>query len=188
VGSWVRSSKHPGGGISGLGFGMFRQLLMRSLTASPDVCFRHGCNRHWLLVSRYSVDELWHVPHFEKMTYDNPQVGVQLVRSQRNTSMAWQCLPPASTALPPTCSNAGQVTNLACTVSVTDLAARPHIPGNVPSHRRPAVCGRGQGGAGLPAQRHDITCRRGVLSRGGGVGGASCDGDTDTVVQCTTVN
>jgi uncharacterized protein YyaL (SSP411 family) len=23
---------------------------------------------------RYSVDELWHVPHFEKMTYDNPQL------------------------------------------------------------------------------------------------------------------
>lgn len=23
---------------------------------------------------RYSVDEYWHVPHFEKMLYDNPQV------------------------------------------------------------------------------------------------------------------
>ncbi len=24
---------------------------------------------------RYSVDELWHVPHFEKMLYDNPQLA-----------------------------------------------------------------------------------------------------------------
>lgn len=24
---------------------------------------------------RYSVDELWHVPHFEKMLYDNPQIA-----------------------------------------------------------------------------------------------------------------
>ena len=23
---------------------------------------------------RYSVDEFWHVPHFEKMLYDNPQL------------------------------------------------------------------------------------------------------------------
>ena len=23
---------------------------------------------------RYSVDDLWHVPHFEKMLYDNPQL------------------------------------------------------------------------------------------------------------------
>ena len=25
---------------------------------------------------RYSVDELWHVPHFEKMLYDNPQIAI----------------------------------------------------------------------------------------------------------------
>ena len=25
---------------------------------------------------RYSVDELWHVPHFEKMLYDNPQLAL----------------------------------------------------------------------------------------------------------------
>ena len=24
---------------------------------------------------RYSVDEHWHVPHFEKMLYDNPQLA-----------------------------------------------------------------------------------------------------------------
>lgn len=24
---------------------------------------------------RYSVDERWHVPHFEKMLYDNPQLA-----------------------------------------------------------------------------------------------------------------
>ena len=24
---------------------------------------------------RYSVDEFWHVPHFEKMLYDNPQLA-----------------------------------------------------------------------------------------------------------------
>lgn len=24
---------------------------------------------------RYSVDELWHVPHFEKMLYDHPQLA-----------------------------------------------------------------------------------------------------------------
>lgn len=24
---------------------------------------------------RYSVDEYWHVPHFEKMLYDNPQLA-----------------------------------------------------------------------------------------------------------------
>jgi uncharacterized protein YyaL (SSP411 family) len=28
--------------------------------------------------SRYSVDEHWHVPHFEKMTYDNGQLGATL--------------------------------------------------------------------------------------------------------------
>lgn len=25
---------------------------------------------------RYSVDECWHVPHFEKMLYDNPQIAL----------------------------------------------------------------------------------------------------------------
>jgi uncharacterized protein YyaL (SSP411 family) len=29
--------------------------------------------------SRYSVDEFWHVPHFEKMLYDNAQLGVTLL-------------------------------------------------------------------------------------------------------------
>ena len=24
---------------------------------------------------RYSVDEFWHIPHFEKMLYDNPQLA-----------------------------------------------------------------------------------------------------------------
>lgn len=30
---------------------------------------------------RYSVDEHWHVPHFEKMLYDNPQVATTYINA-----------------------------------------------------------------------------------------------------------
>jgi uncharacterized protein YyaL (SSP411 family) len=39
--------------------------------------------------ARYSVDEKWHVPHFEKMLYDNAQLAGTFAR-------AWQALPEAS--------------------------------------------------------------------------------------------
>ncbi len=39
--------------------------------------------------ARYSVDEKWHVPHFEKMLYDNAQLASTFAR-------AWQALPEAS--------------------------------------------------------------------------------------------
>ena len=39
--------------------------------------------------SRYSVDEKWHVPHFEKMLYDNAQLAGTYAR-------AWQALPEAT--------------------------------------------------------------------------------------------
>ena len=38
--------------------------------------------------ARYSVDEKWHVPHFEKMLYDNAQLAGTFAR-------AWQALPEA---------------------------------------------------------------------------------------------
>jgi len=38
--------------------------------------------------SRYSVDEKWHIPHFEKMLYDNAQLAGTFAR-------AWQALPEA---------------------------------------------------------------------------------------------
>ena len=38
--------------------------------------------------ARYSVDEKWHVPHFEKMLYDNAQLAGTYAR-------AWQALPEA---------------------------------------------------------------------------------------------
>ena len=41
--------------------------------------------------ARYSVDEKWHVPHFEKMLYDNAQLASTFAR-------AWQALPEASTS------------------------------------------------------------------------------------------
>jgi uncharacterized protein YyaL (SSP411 family) len=41
--------------------------------------------------ARYSVDEKWHVPHFEKMLYDNAQLAGTFAR-------AWQALPEASTS------------------------------------------------------------------------------------------
>ena len=34
---------------------------------------------------RYSVDALWHVPHFEKMLYDQAQIAVSLVEAWQNT-------------------------------------------------------------------------------------------------------
>lgn len=34
---------------------------------------------------RYSVDEFWHVPHFEKMLYDNPQLAVTYLDAFRLT-------------------------------------------------------------------------------------------------------
>ncbi|KAI3426373.1 hypothetical protein D9Q98_008745 [Chlorella vulgaris] len=43
---------------------------------------------------RYSVDELWHVPHFEKMLYDNPQLACtylaafQVTRDQQYATVA----------------------------------------------------------------------------------------------------
>ena len=39
--------------------------------------------------ARYSVDEKWHVPHFEKMLYDNAQLAGTYAR-------AWQALPTAA--------------------------------------------------------------------------------------------
>ena len=39
--------------------------------------------------ARYSVDEKWHVPHFEKMLYDNAQLAGTFAR-------AWQALPEAA--------------------------------------------------------------------------------------------
>jgi uncharacterized protein YyaL (SSP411 family) len=41
--------------------------------------------------ARYSVDEKWHVPHFEKMLYDNAQLACTYARS-------WQALPEAPAA------------------------------------------------------------------------------------------
>ena len=38
--------------------------------------------------ARYSVDEKWHIPHFEKMLYDNAQLAGTFAR-------AWQALPEA---------------------------------------------------------------------------------------------
>lgn len=34
---------------------------------------------------RYSVDELWHVPHFEKMLYDNPQIALAYLHMYQYT-------------------------------------------------------------------------------------------------------
>src|SRR5690606_41536135 len=36
--------------------------------------------------SRYSVDAAWHVPHFEKMLYDNAQLVSLYSRSEEHTS------------------------------------------------------------------------------------------------------
>ncbi|GIL83536.1 hypothetical protein Vretimale_10352 [Volvox reticuliferus] len=48
-----------------------RSMALHSLTAmaSGGMYDQLGGGFH-----RYSVDELWHVPHFEKMLYDNPQL------------------------------------------------------------------------------------------------------------------
>jgi uncharacterized protein YyaL (SSP411 family) len=36
---------------------------------------------------RYSVDEQWHVPHFEKMLYDQAQIAVNLLETQQATGL-----------------------------------------------------------------------------------------------------
>ena len=47
--------------------------------------------------ARYSVDEKWHIPHFEKMLYDNAQLAGTFAR-------AWQALPAAPRATGWPCS------------------------------------------------------------------------------------
>ncbi|TSA33389.1 MAG: thioredoxin domain-containing protein [Verrucomicrobiaceae bacterium] len=57
-----------------------RQMALTTLRAmsSGGMCDQLGGGFH-----RYSVDEFWHVPHFEKMLYDQAQIAVSLVE-------AWQ--------------------------------------------------------------------------------------------------
>ncbi|GFR51902.1 hypothetical protein Agub_g14278 [Astrephomene gubernaculifera] len=54
------------------GSGRLRRMALHSLgaMAAGGLYDQIGGGFH-----RYSVDELWHVPHFEKMLYDNPQLA-----------------------------------------------------------------------------------------------------------------
>ncbi|KAG2441992.1 hypothetical protein HYH02_009785 [Chlamydomonas schloesseri] len=56
----------------GLGAARLRGMALSSLSAMArgGMYDQLGGGFH-----RYSVDELWHVPHFEKMLYDNPQLA-----------------------------------------------------------------------------------------------------------------
>ncbi|EFJ48164.1 hypothetical protein VOLCADRAFT_81232 [Volvox carteri f. nagariensis] len=60
-----------------------RSMALHSLTAmaSGGMYDQLGGGFH-----RYSVDELWHVPHFEKMLYDNPQLALSYLAAFQLTA------------------------------------------------------------------------------------------------------
>ena len=80
--------------------------MYRMLLYSVDECTACCCTV-WMSTCMYclllySVDEYWHVPHFEKMLYDNPQLAsTYLAAFQVQYSPTLNPLIPALDLTPP---------------------------------------------------------------------------------------